>query len=461
MSFSVKDKEGEDEASTISASEAATRYLRRLVGSASDYLGKKVTSAVVTVPTNFTDAQREALTVAASNADLEILQLVSDPIAAVLAYDARPEAEVADKIVLVADLGGTRSDVAVIASRGGMYTILATAHDYEFAGVHLDQVLMDHFAKEFMKKYNTDPRSNARSLAKLRLESEATKKALSLGTNAQFSVESLADGNDFSSTINKTRYEMVGRKVFEGFNRLVEGAVKKAELDVLDVDEVIMCGGTSHTPRIANNLRAIFPESTAILAPATSTAAINPSELQARGAALQASLIQEYEANDIEQSTHPAVTTVKHISNAIGVVTIGEDGEDCFTPVMPAETAVPARRTMHLAAPKNGGDVLVKVVEGGTHIKVTKPEPKAKDPVENGNEDDDDDSDDFDDEDEEEEQREKVWKIGNQLAEAAMRGVKKGGKVEVTINVLADLGVTVTAREVGGKGGVRGNLKAP
>ncbi|KAL6797721.1 actin-like ATPase domain-containing protein [Trichoderma sp. SZMC 28013] len=457
VSFTVKDKAGEDDAPTdVSVSEAATRYLRRLVTAASEYLGKKVTSAVITVPTNFSEKQREALIKAANDADLEVLQLISDPIAAVLAYDARPEAKTEDKIIVVADLGGTRSDVAVVASRGGMYTILATAHDYEFAGVHLDQALMEYFAKEFIKKHTVDPRSNARSLAKLRLESEATKKALSLGTNAQFSVESLADGFDFSATLNRTRYEMVGRKVFEGFNRLVESVVKKAELDVLDIDEVIMCGGTSHTPRIATNFQSIFPESTVILAPATSTTAINPSELQARGAALQASLIQEYEAADIEQSTHPAVTTVKHISNAIGVVTVNAEGEDVFTPIMQAETAVPARRTVHIAATAEGGDVLVKVVEGGTHIKVTKPEPKAR--VEEVPEDEDDS--DFEDE-EEEEKREKIWKIGTPLAEAAIKGVSKGGKVEVTINVAGDLSVTVTAREVGGKGGVRGNLQAP
>ncbi|KAF5228470.1 hypothetical protein FAUST_11055 [Fusarium austroamericanum] len=452
VAFTVKDKVEED-ASSISVSEITTRYLQRLVGSASDYLGKKVTSAVVTVPTNFSEKQREALIKSANDAGLEILQLISDPVAAVLAYDARPEAKVEDKIVVVADLGGTRSDVAVIASRGGLYTILATAHDYEFAGVHLDNALMEHFAKEFQKKHNIDPRNNARSLAKLRLESEATKRALSLGANAQFSVESLADGFDFSVTINRIRYEMVARKVFEGFNRLIEGVIKKAGLDVLDIDEVILTGGTSHTPRIANNLRTIFPETTEIQAPATSASAINPSELLARGAALQASLIQEYEASDIEQSTHPAVTTVKHISNAIGVITVGADGEDVFTPIVAPETAAPARRTVHIPAPKEGGDVLIKIAEGNTHIKVTKPEPKAKDEAK-----DEDDSDFSDSDEEDEETREKIWKIGSTLAEAAVKDVKAGGKVEVTINVLADLGVTVTTREVGGKGGVRGNI---
>lgn len=430
--------------------------------SASDYLGKTVNSAVISVPTNFSEKQREALIKAANDADIEVLQLINEPVSSVLAYDARPEAEVKDKVVVVADLGGSRSDVAVIASRGGLYTILSTVHDYEFHGLALDKVLMDHFAKEFMKKNkDVDPREDARGLAKLKAESENAKKALSIGTNASFSVESLAEGIDFQSTINRLRYETIARKVFEGITRLVESAIKKAELDVLDVDEIILSGGTSHTPRIANNFRAIFPESTSIQAPATNPSALNPSELQARGAGLQASLIQEYESEDIEQSTHPAVGTVKHITNAIGVVSV-ENGEDVFVPIIAPETAVPARRTIHIAAPKDGGDVLVKVVEGNTHIKVTKPEPTPK---ENGkkddDEDDEDDSDDDSEEDEPEELREKVWKIGTILAEGGVKDVKKGSKVEVTITVAGDLGVTVTTREVGGKGGIRGSIKAP
>ncbi|KAJ2902414.1 heat shock 70 kd protein cognate 1 [Zalerion maritima] len=460
VSFKLKDQPDADEPSTLSVSEVSTRYLRKLVNSASDYLGEKVTSAVITVPTNFSEKQREALIKAANDADLEVLQLVADPIASVLAYDARQESKVEDKMVVVADFGGTRSDVSVVASRGGMHTILATAHDYEFAGTHLDQVLMDHFAKEFIKKYKTDPRENAKSLAKLKAEAEATKRALSLGSNASFSVESLADGCDFASSINRLRYEMIGRKVFEGFSRLVDGVIKKAGLDVLDIDEVILSGGTSHTPKIASNFRNIFPETTTILAPSTTPTAINPSELQARGAALQASLVQEYDAEDIEQSTHPAVTTVQHISNAIGVISTSEDGEDTFVPIIAPETAVPTRRTIHINAAKDGGDVLVRIAEGGTHIKVTQPEPKPKEEKETDS-DDSDDSDFDSDEDDEEETREKVWKIGSTLAEAAVRGVKKGGKVEITINVMADLGVTIQMREVGGKGGVRGTLAKP
>lgn len=237
VAFSIQDKASEAQ-NIVAVSEITTRHIRRLASSASDFLGKKVNAAVITVPTNVSEEQREALSEAAKAAGVDVLQMISEPTAAVLAYDARPEAILKDKIILVADLGGTRSDIAVVASRGGIYSILSTSHDYETAGVQLDQVLIDHFAKEFVKKNKSDPRQNERSLAKLKLEAEATKKALSLGGNASCSVESLADGIDFSSTINRTRYELLAGKVFGAFTRLIEEAVRKADLDILDVDEV-------------------------------------------------------------------------------------------------------------------------------------------------------------------------------------------------------------------------------
>ncbi|MCJ1401306.1 Hsp70 protein that interacts with Zuo1p [Xylographa trunciseda] len=455
VAFSIHDTDSETP-NTITVSEITTRHIRRLASSASDFLGKQVNSAVITVPTNFTEQQKHALNEAAKEAGIEVLQFISEPVAAVLAYDARSEAKIEDKIVVVADLGGTRSDIAVIASRGGMYSILATAHDYDFNGAQLDQVLVDHFSKEFLKKHKSDPREHHRSLAKLKLEAEGTKKALSLSANATISVESLNEGIDFASTINRTRYETLSGKIFAGFTRLIEGAIKKADLDVLDIDEVILSGGTSHTPKIASNLQSLFSHSTTILSPSTSSTAINPSDLAARGAAIQASLIQEFDLEDIAQSAHPMVTVTPHLRCAIGVLLVSEDSEKgVFKPVLEAETSAPARRTAIFNCPREGGDVLVKVCEGVRAIKVSKASPKSN---ANGKNAEDSDDEDDDSEDEEEEVREKVWKVGKVLAEAAIKGIKKGGKVEVMVNVGGDLGVLVTAREVGGKGGVRGTL---
>lgn len=401
VAFSIQDNESEKQ-NEITVSEITTRHIRRLASSASDFLGKTINAAVISVPTNFTDEQKEALTKAAKAAGVEVLQMISEPTAAVLAYDARPEAELKDKIIVVADLGGIRSDIAVIASRGGMYSLLSTSHDYETAGSQLDSILVDHFAKEFIKKNKTDPRKNPRSLAKLWLEAEATKKALSLGGNAALSVESLADGLDFASTINRTRYEMLAGKLFSSFTRMIEETIRKAGLDVLDIDEVspststlphdmsystkrrcakptkctpkvILSGGTSHTPRISQNLTRLFPPTTRILSPSTLPTAIDPSSLAARGAAIQASLIQEFEKDDIEQSTHPVVTATPHLRNAIGIMVVSENvKKGLFTALVEKETAVPCRRAGIFAVPREGGDVLVKICEGMRDIKVTK-----------------------------------------------------------------------------------------
>ncbi|KAH9868236.1 hypothetical protein J1614_007308 [Plenodomus biglobosus] len=457
VAFHLRDTESEQE-STVSVGEITTRHLKRLRSSASAYLGKDVNAAVITVPTNFSDAQKEALKKASQDAGMEVLQFINEPTAAVLAYDARPGAKLTDKIIVVADLGGTRSDVAVIVSRGGIYTILATLHDYEVSGFKLDQVLMDYFAKEFLKKHKSagDPREDERALAKLKLESEAVKKALSIGSTANFSVESLIGGIDFTASINRTRYDLLGNKLFSAFTRLVTHAVEKANLDPLDISEIILAGGNSHTPKVASAVSSAFPESTTVLAPSTSATAINPSELPVRGAAIQASLIQEFELEDIEQSTHPMVTVTPHLSNAVGVLCIsGDDAHGVFHAVVEAETSLPVRRTATIATPREGGDVLIKIVEGSRHIKVTKPEPKPK--AEKDEDDSDDDSD--DESDEEEELREKTWKVGQTLAEAAIRGVKKGGKVEVQINIAADLSINTIIREVGEKGGVRGAVQ--
>jgi molecular chaperone DnaK (HSP70) len=436
--------------------------LKKLIVSASDYIGQPVTSAVITVPTNFSQAQKDALAKAATKADLEVLQFIHEPVAAVLAYDARsPVANPGDKTVLVVDIGGTRSDVAVIASKGGIYTNLATAHDYEVAGTTLDNVLAEYIAKEYLKKNKSaeDPRKNERSLAKLRLESEAVKKALSLGSSASFSVESLSSGIDYTLTINRTRYELLASKPLEAITRLVLSVVEKAELDPMDITDIILAGGSSHTPRIAVNLKSAFPPHVTVYAPSFRADAINPSELSARGAAFQANLIAGFDVEDIKESSQQVITATPHLSTALGVLSISASEEQgIFTPIIEAITPVPIRRVATFAVPAAGGDVLIKLVEATSSI-ITKPAEKK--PKENGNKKDDEgDSDEDSDEEEEEDIKEKKWAIGKTIAEAAIKGVKKGGKVEVQVNIGADLAVTLQAREVGVQAGVRGVVPA-
>ncbi|KXL50515.1 MAG: hypothetical protein FE78DRAFT_137732 [Acidomyces sp. 'richmondensis'] len=469
---SIEEAEGDSvpAKSTLSVSEVTTRHLRRLKQSASDYLGKDVTAAVITVPSDFSEKQKTALSCAAKNAGIEVLQFIPDTVSALLAHDAKQQLSEGgasstpqDKVVIVADLGGTRSDIAVIASRGGIYTTLATAHDYELGGQSLDKVLVEYAAKEFLKrnKSASDPRATERSLAKLTLEAEAVKKALSLGATASFSIESLIDGLDFSLSVNRTRFELLANKVFAAFTRLITSVVQKADLDLLDIDNILLSGGTSHVPKIASNLQNGFPESTNIIAPSTSASAVNPSELTARGAAIQASLVSAFETTEIAASTEAVVTVTPHLQHAIGLVTAGSEGKDeQFALIIDSDTPVPVRRTAHISVPE-GGDVLLRLAEGSRQIHVRKEnKPQANGVKGSADEDEDEDEEDGESDDEPEEVRSKIYLPGKLLAEAAIRNVKKGGKVEVQVNVAADMSVTFVCREVGGKGGIRGTVEA-
>lgn len=152
------------------------------------------------------------------------------------------------------------------------------------------------------------------------------------------------------------------------------------------------------------------------------------------------------------------VTVTPHLQRAIGVLLVSEDEHrGLFVPLIPAETPVPARRAGIFETPRTGGDVLVKVCEGIRQIKVEK-RARGRNAQGDTSTDEDSDTDDSDDDNGDQWVREKVWSVGSVLAEASVRGVRKGAKIEVTVNVGGDLNVQITAREIGGKGGVRGTL---
>jgi molecular chaperone DnaK (HSP70) len=450
-SFSVVTAEGA-EPEQLSIDKIVTRHLDRLRESAADFIGKKIDGAVVAVPTDFTEAQKKALVADAAAADLKILQIINEPTAALLAHVAARSSNktgsLESKLILVLDIGGTRTDGAVITNRGGIFTILNTHHNYELGGYKLDDALMEHFAKEFQKAHDVDPRKEARAVAKLRAESEAVKKTLSNTNSASFAVESLASGIDFHTTINRLRFELCGRPVFNQLTSFVETLIKKSGFDALEFDEVLLAGGSSFVPKVVSTVSALFDtEKTSIIAPSVDTKAINPDELVARGAALQASLISIYEQQEIDESLQAVVTVAPHTSKPIGVKVEGT-GSD-FVTIVDANTPLPFR-TSRVFETGEAENVLIAVHEGDAEIVVTKLE---KAPVEA------DEEDSWSDEEEDEEVRTLVYKAGKKLAEAGLEGITKGSKVEVQINITRELKLQVAAREVKQGGvAVRGDL---
>ncbi|CCE83859.1 Piso0_004449 [Millerozyma farinosa CBS 7064] len=417
---------------SLTVEEVTKRHFKKLKEAAEDYTGKKVEGVVIAVPTNYTEEQKAELSKVLDASGLKSLQVINEPSAALLAHlSAKEDRSLEDKVYVVADFGGIRSDVAVIAVRGGIMTILSTSHKLGLGGDKLDDVLAEYFAKEFEKKYKANPRNNARSLAKLKSESIVVKKTLSNVQTSTCSIESLAEGIDFHTSINRLRYEVTARQVLSEMSSFLEEAVKKSGLETIDIDEVLLVGGTSHTPKLAADISFIFPETTVVTSPALDSKALNPSELIARGAALQASLIEGFDESEIKESLQPIVVNTQHLVKPIGI----KDSEGNFVTLLHAETAFPIKKTLEVT---NGDSdaVSVELFEGERTVKETVIEPEQ-------------DSDDSEDEEEEPEiKRTAVYVSGNKLAELALKDLKPNAKLEIIINISNDGVLNISAREL-------------
>lgn len=427
----------DDKTEIVSVEEATKRHLVQLKNAAEDYLGKKVEGAVITVPTDFTETQREELTKLSNEVGLKVHQLINEPSSALLSHLVANEEEYSkNKIYVVADFGGIRSDAAVIAVRGGIFTILTTLHDKSLGGESLDEALMEYFAKDFEKKWKSNPRNNARSLAKLRSESIVVKKTLSNVQTSTCSIESLADSLDYHTSINRLRYELTIRPIISKMTGFVEKLIEKAGLLPSEINEILLVGGTSNTPKLAGELRSIFPESTNIVAPVFDTKAILPDELVCRGAALQAALIESFDDEEVKESLQPIVVNTQHLTNSIGI----KDAEGKFVPIVVNETAYPIKTSIEVTNGENSS-VSVEFYEGKKTIKETVIEAEK---IEY--------SDDEEDSDESEEEPEiikvAVEECGEKLGSLSLKDLKPNSKLEIIINITGDGKLHLSSREL-------------
>ena len=440
VGFVISRGEGKDE--TLTIDEVVSRHLKQLKLAAEDYIGTTISKVVLTIPTDFTAEQKAALSAAAAAVSLKIVQFINEPSASLLAH-VEQYAFKDDVNVVVADFGGVRSDAAVIAIRGGVFTILATEHDNTLGGDNLDSELVEYFAKDFQTKTQTNPRKNARSMAKMRASASITKKTLSNATSATISIDSLADGFDYHASVNRMRFELVTSKVFARFSAFVEGVIAKADLDLLDIDAVLLSGGASFTPKLSSNFEFIFPESVEILGPQNAEASNYPNELASSGAALQAGLLGAYDEDELKEALQSVVINTPHLPKPIGLV----DSKGEFIPIFLAETSYPVQKK--IVFKKASGDLLIGVYEGDHHIVEKTVEPAAKE------EDEDEDDSEWSDE-EPEVIREKHYKISTKLMELGVKGVAKGLQVIFSIN--KDGQLKVVAKDLKSGAIVKGEL---
>ena len=228
--------------------------LGKMKETAEAYLGEKVTHAVVTVPAcksvfilllfdfiqmnflDFNDAQRQATKDAGTIAGLQVLRIINEPTAAAIAYGLNKKG--GESQIIVYDLGGGTFDVSLLSIDDGVFEVLATAGDTHLGGEDFDQRVMDYMIKLYKKKTGTDVSKNLRALGKLKREVEKAKRTLSSQQSTKLEIESFEDGNDFSETLTRAKFEELNMDLFRKTMKPVEQVLKDANVKKEDVDEV-------------------------------------------------------------------------------------------------------------------------------------------------------------------------------------------------------------------------------
>ncbi|MCU1430520.1 MAG: chaperone protein DnaK [Actinomycetia bacterium] len=326
--------------------EISALVLRKLVEDASKYLGEKVTEAVITVPAYFNDAQRQATKDAGKIAGVEVLRIINEPTAAALAYGLDKKT---NETVLVFDLGGGTFDVSILDVGDGVVEVRATHGDTHLGGDDFDRRLVDYLADEFQKENGVDLRKDPQALQRLFEAAEKAKVELSSVTQAQVNLPFItADANGpkhLVTTIMRSTFEQLTADLVERCLGPVEQAMADAKVTAADIDEVILVGGATRMPAVQNLVRRLTggkdPNMT-----------VNPDEVVAIGAAIQAAIIKG-EVKDV------LLLDVTPLS--LGVETLG----GVMTKVIERNTTIPARRTeVFSTAEDNQPAVDIVVLQG-------------------------------------------------------------------------------------------------
>ncbi|KAK2014937.1 HSP70-domain-containing protein [Colletotrichum eremochloae] len=247
-------------------------------------IGKKVEKAVITVPAYFNDNQRQATKDAGAIAGLNVLRIINEPTAAAIAYGLGAGKSGKERNVLIYDLGGGTFDVSLLNIQGGVFTVKATAGDTHLGGQDFDTNLLDHCKKDFQRKTKKDLSGDPRALRRLRTACERAKRTLSSGAQTTIEIDSLFDGEDYTTQLTRARFEDLNAKAFSGTLEPVAQVLKDAGIEKSGVDEIVLVGGSTRIPRIQKLLSEFFDGKKL-------EKSINPDEAVAYGAAVQAGIL--------------------------------------------------------------------------------------------------------------------------------------------------------------------------
>ncbi|WP_013631074.1 MULTISPECIES: molecular chaperone DnaK [Rubinisphaera] len=264
--------------------EISAKILGKLKEAAESYLGHKVNKAVITVPAYFNDAQRQATKDAGQIAGLEVERIVNEPTAAALAYGLEKKK---DEKIAVFDLGGGTFDVSILEVDAELVQVLSTNGDTHLGGDDFDEVLIDHIADKFQEDEGVDLRKEPMALQRLREAAEKAKKELSSSQSTDINLPfiTVQDGNPkhLQMTLSRSEFERLVDNLVERCRKPVMDALKDADLNPSEIDEVVLVGGSTRIPKVQELVRKIFNKEP--------HKGVNPDEVVAVGAAIQGAII--------------------------------------------------------------------------------------------------------------------------------------------------------------------------
>jgi molecular chaperone DnaK len=347
---SIKRHMGEDHKTkiddkTYTPQEISSMILRKLADDASAYLGEKVTSAVITVPAYFNDAQRQATKDAGKIAGLDVLRIVNEPTAAALAYGLE---KVKPEKVLVFDLGGGTFDVSILEIGDGVHEVLSTSGDTHLGGDDFDEKVMNWLCDEFKKSEGIDLRNDKQALQRIKEAAEKAKCELSTVIETTINLPFItADANGpkhLDLSLTRAKFEDLSRDLLDRCKKPVEQAIKDAGLSKGEIDEVVLVGGSTRIPAV----QALVKDYTG----KDPNQSVNPDEVVAIGAAIQAGVL----AGEVKDIVLLDVTPL-----TLGIETLG----GVLTALVPRNTTIPVSKSQVFSTAENNQTAVdISVLQG-------------------------------------------------------------------------------------------------
>ncbi len=267
--------------------------LEKLKKNAEDFLGNPVEKAIITVPAYFNDSQRQATKDAGKIAGLKVQRVMNEPTAAAIAYGLETNCK-GPKNILVFDFGGGTLDISILKIENSKYKVLAVSGDTHLGGEDIDNIITNFLIKEFEEKTGVNVSNNKKALRRLKVVAEKAKRELSFSIEAQIDIDSLAEGEDLNMSISRIDFENLCEDIFNKLEKPLDDAIEDSKLTRYDIEELVLIGGSSRIPKVAEILIDYFHKD--IL-----SRTISPDEAIAYGAAVTASLMNDINDNEDDE----------------------------------------------------------------------------------------------------------------------------------------------------------------